>query len=539
MKFFRFICLNFILVSTFSHIYAFSSLNDTLNKAPNNWYHLDLKEDNIRGISSEKAYEELLADKTATEVIVAVIDGGIDIDHDDLDDNIWINEDEIPDNGIDDDGNGYIDDIHGWNFIGGADGENVGDETLEVTRIYRQLKPKYESAEITQLNKKERAEFALYEKVKRAYEEKLAESEEQRNIFMQYLLIYQITEEIVSEALDGKPITLANMEALETDNDTLLSAIDFQKLALENEWTKDYFEEGYEQYNSLVEYSLNLEFDPRDEIVGDNPEDPNEKYYGNNDVEGPDATHGTHVAGIIGAERNNDFGMNGVAANVKIMAIRAVPDGDERDKDIANSIRYAVDNGAQIINMSFGKDFSPNKKVVDKAVKYAQRKGVLLIHAAGNDNEDIDIVNNFPTRSLKRSHGKKWAKNWIEVGASSWGGNENFVANFSNYGDQYVDVFAPGTDIYSTVPDQSFEKQGGTSMAAPVVSGIAATLLSYYPDMKYKTLKQIILDSAIRFNEADVNLPGSGEMVGFSNLSRTGGIVNLYEAIQLAESLTK
>ncbi len=537
MKLNRFICFKLMLLGIIPGLFAFPISNDTLSKAPDNWYHLDEKMDHVRGISSDRAYQEFLNDKTPTEVVVAVIDGGIDIDHDDLDDNIWVNEEEIPDNGIDDDGNGYVDDIHGWNFIGGSDGENVQHATLEVTRLYRKYKDKYENTNISELNKKERAEYAYFQEIKEAYEERLAESEEQRSIFMQYLFIMRITSQIVEEALDGVELTPENVQSFETDNDTVLEAIRFMQMAWENEWTEDYFAKGYEQYNNLIEYGLNPDFDSRP-IVGDDPTDPKEQYYGNNNVEGPDAEHGTHVAGIIGAERGNGLGMNGIAPNVKIMAIRAVPDGDERDKDVANAIRYAVDNGAQIVNMSFGKSYSPNKKVVDKAIKYARRKGVLLIHAAGNDNENIDIEENFPTRSLKGSHSKKWANNWIEVGASSWGRDDSFVAAFSNYGNQYVDIFAPGKDIYSTVPDEKFEKNDGTSMAAPVVSGIAATLLSYYPDLKYKELRQIILDSAVRYTDREVNKPGSGEMVPFGNLSSTGGIANLYEAVKLAEELS-
>ncbi|MEO1655581.1 MAG: S8 family serine peptidase [Bacteroidota bacterium] len=291
----------------------------------------------------------------------------------------------------------------------------------------------------------------------------------------------------------------------------------------------DYFE-------NQLNYGLNPEFDPRD-IVGDDYSNTQERNYGNNEVIGPDATHGTHVSGIVGALRDNDLGMNGIAQDVKIMVLRTVPDGDERDKDVANAIRYAVDNGARIVNMSFGKDFSPEKSVVDEAVQYAEKKGVLLIHAAGNDGENIDEAPNYPTRFYLN---KKEASNWIEVGASSWGNDgATFVASFSNYGKRKVDIFAPGVDVYSTVPGQKYKNENGTSMAAPVVSGVAALLMSYFPELTYDKVKDIILKSARKYSQS-VKKPGEDSVeTSFEDLSSTGGVVNAYEAVNMALDITK
>jgi subtilisin family serine protease len=281
-----------------------------------------------------------------------------------------------------------------------------------------------------------------------------------------------------------------------------------------------------------LEYGLNPEFDPR-HIVGDDYADATERVYGNADIEGPSAEHGTHVAGIIGAERGNGIGVDGIAPAVRIMVLRAVPDGDERDKDVANAIRYAVDNGADIINMSFGKGYSPRKDVVDAAVRYADEKGVLLVHAAGNAGADLGVEPNFPTRDYT---GGGEPGLWLEVGASSWRAAENLPAPFSNYGDEEVDVFAPGVDILSTVPDNAYEPNSGTSMAAPVVSGLAALLMAYYPDLSAAEIKQIILESATPYADEPAVRPGSeGERVPFGTLSATGGVVNAYEAIRLAE----
>jgi subtilisin family serine protease len=264
--------------------------------------------------------------------------------------------------------------------------------------------------------------------------------------------------------------------------------------------------------------------------VGDNSADVRERFYGNGNVKGPDPTHGTHVAGIVAADRTNEVGIQGIADNVRIMSVRAVPNGDERDKDVANAIRYAVDNGARIINMSFGKSLSPHKAVVDDAIAYAEQKGVLLIHAAGNESQDNDKEGNYPSRQY--SNGKQ-ARNWLEVGATSSGTGKDFVADFSNYGKKSLDVFAPGVDIYSTVPGNKYKEQSGTSFAAPVVTGIAALLWSYFPDLTAEQLVEIIKTSTRKFDRLRVGRPGGGE-IEFSELSNTGGLVNAYAAVNLA-----
>jgi subtilisin family serine protease len=288
--------------------------------------------------------------------------------------------------------------------------------------------------------------------------------------------------------------------------------------------------EAVNHYKTAVEFGYNMEFNSRT-VIGDNPNDLYEKGYGNNDVEGPDPKHGTHVAGIIGANRKNDIGVKGIADNVQIMSVRAVPNGDERDKDVANAIIYAADNGAKIINMSFGKAFSPGKEAVDKAVKYAESKGVLLIHAAGNDHDDLDVDANFPNRTFDKGG---QAKNWLEIGASSWGADENFVGSFSNYGKKSVDLFAPGVQIYSTTPGNTYEDLQGTSMACPATSGVAAVLLSYFPDLSATQVKDILRQSTRKFDGLKVTRPGTKTEVPFDQLSMTGGMVNAYEAVKLA-----
>lgn len=533
-KYFSFLALVLFTVSAFAQ---------ELIEPPKNWFNLDPVADKINGISTEKAYQELLQGKASKTVLVAVIDSGMDIDHEDLKDIIWINEDEIAGNGIDDDNNGYIDDVHGWNFIGGKAG-NVDKETYELTREYQRLSNLYTGKTEKDVSRKERDVFSQWLEIKEEFELKQNEAQGQ---YMMYNRIYTELERynrLFKAYLNTDKIDYETIKEVKS-NDAI---IDMSKALLVNIWESidesadmDLLVKDFKEYSDELEkdasFRYNLNFNSR-EIVGDDPNKLDEVGYGNNDVKGKDTDnfHGTHVAGIIAAKRGNSLGIDGVADNVRIMAVRAVPDGDERDKDVANAIRYAVDNGAQIINMSFGKAYSPNIEYVQAAIEYANSKGVLLVHAAGNASENIDETNNFPNDKF----GKKGRfPNWIEVGASSWGGTEdNYIGSFSNYGKKSVDVFAPGVAINSTKPGDEYENADGTSMASPVTAGMAALLLSYYPELSAAQLKDIIMKSTRKLDGLKVTLPGTiDELVNFSKLSVTGGIINAYEAVKLAESM--
>lgn len=521
-------------------ITAFSAQSQTAfnQPIPKNWFLLDPEKDSVQGVSAERTYETVLKGQPSRTVIVAVIDSGVDIDHEDLKSVIWANEDEIPDNGIDDDKNGYIDDVHGWNFIGGKNG-NVDADTYELTREYIRLKAKYENMEADKVNKKQKAEYETYKQIKDKYEKLKAKNEQQYKLYSNiYTNIVQSIDTLKAR-LHVDTLTAEAIQGFETNEPGLLFAKGFLlnmfKNMDEDENLDDYvaqLKEAVEYYEVIVKYGYNESFDSR-KIVGDDVNNLNEKNYGNNDVKGPDATHGTHVSGIIAADRKNDIGIKGIADNVKIMVVRAVPNGDERDKDVANAIIYAVDNGAHIVNMSFGKSFSPNKEVVDKAVRYAEQKGVLLIHAAGNDAEDIDTEKNFPSRIY--ADGKE-AKNWIEVGASAWGSDENFVGSFSNYGKKSVALFAPGVEIYSTVPGSKYKNESGTSMASPSTAGVAALLMSYFPEFTAVEIKDILMKSSRKFDNLTVQKPGGGK-TNFNQLSISGGLVNSYEAVRMAQEL--
>jgi len=454
-----------------------------------NWYN-----GSGPGMATEKAYK-MLKKRTSTTVIVAIIDSGVDIEHEDLQGKIWTNTKEIPGNGIDDDNNGYIDDIHGWNFLGNASGENANDIPLEVTRIYAKLDKKYGKTPVTIGSDADVEEYALYLEVKKEVEETRANAERVIGIIKQ---------------------RMANASA-------------DQKAQLQG--ALDYYETVY-----------NVHYNPKAEgrkIVGDNPDDFSDKKYGNNDVEGPDALHGTHVGGIVGAVRGNGIGYDGVANDVQLMSLRAVPNGDEYDKDIALAIRYAVDNGAKVINMSFGKAYSPHAKEVYDAFAYADSKGVLLVHAAGNDHKDVDSEPNFPT-SMYDFQQKKLDL-FLTIGASTRYVKENeLAAPFSNYATQGVDVFAPGMEILNSVPQSDYMELQGTSMACPMVTGAAAFLKSYFPALSMKEVKDILLMTATSYRGELQVKPGGksydeelkSEMIDFGNLSTTGAVINLQAAVK-------
>lgn len=511
------------------------------------WFHKDGEQDNVFGISTDRTYNELLKGKKSQKVVVAILDSGVDAEHEDLKDVMWINPGEIAGNGKDDDGNGYIDDVHGWNFIGGKDGKNVHHDTYEVTRLYAKYKYKYENANRDALTKKQKEEYDQFVEYKKVVDKEREKAEKNLSKIKDSEAFIEKAIMALEDALNGQALTPDRIDSLEqTNNSSLLVGINIYKEATAAGEVMESIEDmrsllteelkgAKEYYGNKLEYAYNPDFNTR-LIVGDNYSDPYEKYYGNNDVEGPDAFHGTHVAGIVAAKRNNGIGMNGVSNDAIIMSVRTVPDGDERDKDVANAIRYAVDNGASVINMSFGKGQSWNKEVVDDAVKYAAKHDVLLVHAAGNSHQDNDSSDNFPNDQYekKKLFCKGTAPNWIEVGALSYQPGENMIATFSNFGEEGVDLFAPGVAIYSTIPDSKYDNAQGTSMASPVVAGVAATLRSYYPDLTAKQIKEIIMDSVVPI-DSKVKRPSDNALVDASELAVSGGVVNLFKAVKLAE----
>ena len=494
-----------------------------VTEAPLDW-HLRDRAEGLPGISLLRAERELLAGRQPQRTVtVAVIDNGVDTAHAALRGRLWMNPDEVPGNNRDDDNNGLVDDVRGWNYIGGPDGRNVQQDTYEVTRLARLCDTPAGRDSLPARYKGE------CESIQSTFQQKRGEAQQVMGQVRQIDAMLSQIIPILRRAHGGDSLSRAIVERITPANDTVRQARQvYLQLAAAGITPAD-VEEAKKAYGSMLEYGYNKNFNPRP-IVGDNYPDPSVRVYGNADVTGPDAGHGTHVAGIIAGGR--DGGGTGIIPTARIMALRVVPDGDERDKDIANAIRYAVDEGAQVINMSFGKAYSPYKELIDEAVRYADSKGVLLVHGAGNDGHDLATNASFPT-PIYASSGR--ATNWLTVGATSWNSRDSLVAGFSNFGKAQVDVIAPGVDIYSTYLQGGYKKESGTSMASPVVAGLAALIMSYYPTLTASDVKQIILDSSLKLPNQMVLRPGDGTTVRFGDLSATGGIVNAYEALRLAE----
>jgi cell wall-associated protease len=504
------------------------------------WQMLDYRTDSVFGAGVNRAYENLLKGKKAVPVIVAIIDMGVDTSHEDLVGHIWTNTREIPGNGIDDDGNGYVDDIHGWNFLGGKSGKNVVIESYESYREYYRL------------YKDSSGKAAPYQDTDNMYRDKVRKYflkdslQQQQTVYMLEQVIPQMrkADSILKSSLHKDPIYVRDITDFEPADTVLIQVkkntlMYFRKYGITPDMSLGQFITEADEYleSSRIKL-LQLSTDPnaqRMEIIGDNEYDINDKNYGNNNVSAGNTGHGTHVAGIIAASRQNGKGMDGIDDQVYIMALRAVPDGDERDKDVALAIRYAVDNGARIVNMSFGKNFSPGKKMVDDAVRYAGDHDVLLIHAAGNENRNIDSVPNFPNPSYENSDER--SDLFLTVAANGGGPDSLILARFSNYGKKEVDLFAPGVKLYSTLPSNQYASWSGTSMAAPVVTGVAALIMEYYPHLSARQVKYILTHSVMHLPDNQVKWPRGGKTIDFSQLSATGGIVNAFNALQLAATM--
>ena len=495
------------------------------------WPHADIYKDSIPGMSLDKAYE-FLADKKGTTIILGVIDSGIDREHEDLKDNVWTNTDEIVGNGKDDDQNGYIDDIHGWNFLGG-EGQSTP-EQLEVTRLYKMLRAKYDGKTRDDMSVSEMDGYNYYQKVKKDYEKRIIEANENYELYQKTKIYFEDVDRAAREKLGKEDYTLTDLNALDvTDQNPYLMRV--MGTGGTNAEVGEHINEAVKHYGD-VKKMYNLNFNGR-AATNDDPYDIADVPYGNGNTIGSvdDEMHGTHVTGIAMATRNNGKGLNGVAQNVKLLSVRAVPEGDEYDKDIALAIRYAVDNGAKVVNMSFGKSYSPNAEWVYDAIKYAASKDVLLVHAAGNDHKNIDKSDNFPTDAPDKVN--EITDNVITIGAMTRHYDKDLVASFSNYGKLNVDLFAPGLEIYSTVPKNEYKSIQGTSMAAPEVAGVASLIRSYYPELSASQVKHILMNSGIKV-DLEVLLPGGdGTLVPFSDLSRSGRVLNAYNALKMADSM--
>jgi len=502
------------------------------------WSATDLATDTIPGMSVDKAYAELIPNLKGINVIVAVIDSGIDIEHEDLKNVIWINRGEIPNNGIDDDKNGFIDDVHGWNFLGDIVGEN-----LEFTRIVRRYDGKFNGKDVAEISEVDMETFVLYQKAKAEQNKNYDETEANRDRYTQMLKQVTDANNQISKKLGKEDYTAEELAAIiDPDDDEQKNIAVLTQMLSYGGSIPEFMVRlngGIDYYDGRMKNHFNMDTDFRG-VLNDNPYDITDTSYGNNDVDGPnpkkeDALHGTHVAGIIAAERGNGIGMDGVAQNVEIMVVRAVPDGDEYDKDVALAIRYAVDNGAKVINTSFGKGYSQNPEWVWDAIKYAGKKDVLIVNAAGNDGVDLDITTSYPND--QNGTGAEMSDNFITIGALNYKYGEEMVATFSNYGATSVDLFSPGVKIWSTIPLDTYEYLQGTSMASPNVAGVAAMIRSYYPKLSAKQVKQVLMDSGLHTSTPVIVGGEESNIQPFDAISKSGNTANLYNALIMASKM--
>ncbi|WP_339846081.1 S8 family peptidase [uncultured Dokdonia sp.] len=501
------------------------------------WSSRDLRTDTIPGMSVDRTYAEILPGKSGQQVIVAVIDSGIDINHEDLKGRIWTNPKEIAGNGKDDDNNGYIDDIHGWNFLG-----DVGAEQLEFVRIIKRFESEFAGKTLATIPASQKDIFLQYQKAKAEYDEKVAGAQRQKTQYEQIASQLKSSHPAIVKALGKEDYTQADLATIKNPSAEMQNHIGFiTQMFQYTESIPDFMkniDEGVEYFTGQLESNYNKTADFR-KVLGDDPYDITDTKYGNNNVYGPEpdgAKHGTHVAGIIAATRNNGKGMNGVAnSNIKIMAVRAVPDGDEYDKDIALAIRYAVDNGAKVINTSFGKYYAQNPEWVYDAIKYAAKNDVLIVNAAGNEGLSLDDPANRVYPNDQLDNVTEMADTFLTIGALAPKYGSQLLANFSNYGKSNVDIFAPGVDIYSTTPEDTYEYLGGTSMAAPNTAGVAAMLRSYYPKLSANEVKNIIMKSGLTTNTSVILGGDTEKQARFNEVSKSGEMVNMYNAFKLAE----
>jgi cell wall-associated protease len=507
------------------------------------WSHMDLQTDSIPGMSIAKAYQ-FLAGKKGSTVIVAIADSGIDVEHEDLRGVAWVNPNEIAENNKDDDNNGYVDDIHGWNFLGSKDGKIVNSDQLEMTRIVKKGMDLFGDKKASEISDANKAEFEQYLKLKEKYTKSVAaHKQELINLQQSEDRINQIEQNFkeVKAFLETADFSIEDLKKARPESAQLAAKIADVSNMLSRGMSEDdllAYKKQLKDYKKAKDASksYDLDFNGR-QSLGDDLYDITDTDYGNNNVIGSKdlESHGTHVAGIVAASRENNKGVNGVADNVKIMAVRVVPDGDEHDKDVALGILYAVNNGAKVINTSFGKAYSPNKEWVYAAIKYAAKKDVLIVNAAGNDGKNIDVVSTFPNDSEDLVN--EVSDNVLTIGAMSLHYNEKLPATFSNYGKKNVDVFASGVDVYATTPKDEYALNSGTSMAAPSAAGVAALVRSYYPQLSASQVKHILMNSGIVINFEVIKPGTTDERVSFKDLSVSGRVVNAYNALKMADRI--
>lgn len=521
------------------------------------WHQKDYVSDGIPGISLEKWYHENKTKKN-NSIIVALIDTQIDLKHEDLQGQFWTNSKEIPDNNIDDDHNGYIDDIQGWSFTGTKNNGYVVWSNYEYVRILRDWGPLYQNKTEDQISQKEINDYKEYLKAAEMFRKKDSYYKNWLKSLNYNVSVFPLVKDTLKYFFPKEDYTYQQLDSMykihkindksyiqrRNDKDKDLGAlIDYMMINLEtNQKTLEAIKDKQTQIDSVVNKNLNINYNERLSI-GDNPSIL-EKGYGNNNISNTKEgyrliqNHSTMMAGVIGGNKNNTLGVKGILQNVKFMPLNISPSGDEHDKDIAMAVYYAVDNGAKIINMPLGKEFSLHKQWIIDAFKYAEKQNVLIVHSAGNSGLDIDKNPVYPN-DTSLDINVEFCNNFITVGSTNHILNDKFVSNYSNYGKENVDLFAPGEEIYTTAAGNSYKVDSGTSLSTPMVSGTAALIWTYYPTLTAKEVKEIILNSGTSY-DLEVIIPGTKDKkIKFSELSKSGKVLNTYNAMILAKKVSK
>mgnify|MGYP000162688740 FL=1 len=530
------------------------------------WYNCSFDKDGVYGCEVNKAYDFLKDRKIKKRPIVALIGTGIDVEHEDIKQAIWVNPKEKAD-GKDNDKNGLVDDINGWNFLGGKDGQVMEATMREGDREFLRLKDKYADYIFDGKN---------YNKVIDGKLTKVADPEniEEYNYYRNQVLPespmagtysgWQLTDvlkayadkfdQMMKERFPGKELTEADFSICydpKAPRDSL-SEVSFMMCAMgfgvykTDKWETVYsgIKSGAQIEQAKAEYERKVgQFgaDGRKDIIGDNYLDINDNKYGNNVLLTADAAIGTMEAGIIVAKRENGLGGNGIMDQAEIMTLRVAANGEPYLKDIALAIRYAVDHQADIIMLPVQNTLYPEdqKKWISEALEYAESKGVFCVTPAWEGAQDLAVETYYPNRWMT---GKKELTNLMVVCSSDKNGNPSMN---SNYGAKEVDLYAPGMEIYSTYTGDTYQSGTGLGLAAATTVGVAALIKAYYPHLTGTQIRNILLETVTSRKDAEVEkgivVDGkpTQDLFLFGDLCLSGGIINAYQAVVAADKLAK
>ncbi|MBG7630454.1 MAG: S8 family serine peptidase [Bacteroidetes bacterium] len=502
------------------------------------WHLKDYESDGVPGISLDKLYDELIKNQKGKQIIVAIIDTEIDINHEDLKDFIWINNDEQPNNGVDDDNNGYVDDVNGWNFIGNKNGGNLICSNFSYTRKLKELIPIFKGKTKEEVGN-DTLNFKIYQRALMDHQNMKRQLKEDYE-YVEFLNTgFPRSKKLLDSIFRGSTYTINQLDSLYTifkKQDSIKAADIYFMIDFLNFDMHGYADNLAYESNLIEKYSNNISFDDR-AIIGDNVNDIEDRDYGSPFITNSlkEFTHGSIVSGVLAAHRTNNKGVRGITNTVKLMPLCIQAKfGAETDKDLALSIKYAVENGAQVINISANRTYELHNEWVQQALLYAEEQNVLVVKGAGNSETDIDKIITYPNKNTK----DHVLNNFIVVGATGMELNSNFKPVWANYGRKTVDFYAPGESILTTTPFDSYKVDSGSSLSTAITSGVAALLLSYYPDLKVSEIRQILMESATRY-DLDIELDyDSNTTVPFSKLSNSGGVLNAFNAFVLAEKIS-